>query len=142
MEVKGQENLIPLNQRTKEEQREIVTKGGKASGKVRQEKASFKNAIKWLIESDIKIDKGNIYESFKKSGIDISKLNTTQLATLGLWSGAVQGNATNYKTLMEANEEIQVDNDTPTLNINIIDNSNFEKVMYENSDTKDTTNDK
>lgn len=142
MEVKGQENLIPLNQRTKEEQREIVTKGGKASGKVRQEKATFKNAIKWLIESDIKIDKGNLYESFKQSGIDISKLNTTQLATLGLWSGAVQGNATNYKTLMEANEEIQTETETPNININIVDNSNLEKIMYEDNNTEDTTNNK
>lgn len=34
----GHENLIPLNRRTKEEQREIVTKGGIASGKVRSMK--------------------------------------------------------------------------------------------------------
>lgn len=125
-----------------DKQHEIQSMGGKASGVVRREKATFKNAIKWLVESDIKIKGGNIYEAFKKSGIDISNLKPTQLATLGLWSGAIQGKAENYKTLMEANEEIQFENETPSLNINIIDNSNFEKVMYENSDTKDTTNDK
>lgn len=139
----NEQNLIPFTERkSKEEVREINRKGGIKSGEVRREKATFKNAIKWLMESDIKIKGGNIYNYFKKSGIDISTLKPAQLATLGLWSGAIQGKAENYKTLMEANEEIQVDNDTPTLNINIIDNSNFEKVMYENSDTKDTTNDK
>lgn len=116
--------------------------GGIASGKARQEKATFKNAIKWLMESDIKIKDGNIYDYFKNSGIDISNLKPAQLATLGLWNGAIQGKAENYKTLMEANEEIQTANDTPSLNINIIDNSNFEKVLYEDNDTKDTTNDK
>lgn len=135
----GKDNLIPL---TTEKAREIGKKGGIRSGEVKREKATFKNAIKWLIESDIKIDKGNLYESFKKSGIDISKLNTTQLATLGLWSGAVQGNATNYKTLMEANEEIQTETETPNININIVDNSNLEKIMYEDNNTEDTTNNK
>lgn len=141
----NEQNLIPNSERTPEQLREQTRKGGIRSGEVRREKASFKNAIKWLIESDIKIDKGNLYESFKKSGIDISKLNTTQLATLGLWSGAVQGNATNYKTLMEANEEIQTDTETPSININIVDNSNLEKVMYsenEDNNTEDTTDNK
>ena len=53
------------------------------------------------------------------------------MATLGLWYGAVQGNATNYKTLMEANEEIETNNETPSININVVDNSNLEKVMYQ-----------
>lgn len=139
----NEQNLIPFTERkSKSEVREINKKGGIKSGEVRREKATFKNAIKWLVESDIKIKGGNIYEAFKKSGIDISNLKPTQLATLGLWSGAIQGKAENYKTLMEANEEIQFENETPALNINIIDNSNFEKVMYENSDTKDTTDNK
>ena len=122
---------------------EEASKGGIRSGEVKREKATFKKAIKWLLEdSNITINKGSLYESFKKSGIDISKLNTTQLATLGLWSGAVQGNATNYKTLMEANEEIQTETETPNININIVDNSNLEKIMYEDNNTEDTTNNK
>lgn len=125
----GKDNLVPL---TTEKAREIGKKGGIRSGEVKREKATFKKAIKWLLEdSDIKIKKGDIKERFKDSGINISKLNPSQLATLGLWMGAVQGNATNYKTLMEANEEIQLENETPNVNIQIIDNSTLEKVMYE-----------
>lgn len=108
--------------------------GGIASGKARKEKATFKNAIKWLVESDIKITEGNIHKAFKNSGIDISKLKPTQLATLGLWYGAVQGNATNYKTLMEANEEVQVESETPSVTVNIVDNSKLEKAMYDEED--------
>lgn len=130
----GKDNLVPL---TTEKAREIGKKGGIRSGEVKREKATFKKAIKWLLEdSDIKIKKGDIKERFKDSGINISKLNPSQLATLGLWMGAVQGNATNYKTLMEANEEIQTETETPNININIIDNEHLEKVMYSNDEEK------
>lgn len=139
----NEQNLIDLATRPERERKEIARKGQIASTEAKKEKATFKKAIKWLLEdSNITINKGSLYESFKKSGIDISKLNTTQLATLGLWSGAVQGNATNYKTLMEANEEIQTETETPNININIVDNSNLEKIMYEDNNTEDTTNNK
>ena len=115
---------------TTEEQR----KAGIKSGEVRKEKATFKKAIKWLVDSDIKIKEGTLAETFQKAGIDISNLNPTQLATIGLWFGAVNGNATNYKMLMEANEEIETTNETPSVEIKIVDNSNLEKVMYEDSD--------
>lgn len=129
------ENLVSLADRTTDEKREIGIKGGKASGKVRQEKATFKNAIKWLLESDIKITDGNIHKAFKKSGIDISKLKPTQVATIGLWYGAVQGNSSNYKTLMEANNEIDSTvTETPSVTVNIVDNSDLEKVMYDEED--------
>lgn len=125
------QNLKPGEYKlTLEEQK----KGGIASGKVRKEKATFKNAIKWLVESDMRITSGDILDTFKKAGIDISNLNPTQLATMGLWYGAVQGNATNYKTLMEANEEVEATKDTPSVEIKIVDNSNLEKVMYSNED--------
>lgn len=128
----NEQNLIPNSARSPKEVRENGAKGGKISGEVRREKATFKNAIKWLIESDIKIKDGNIYDYFKKSGIDISNLKPAQLAALGLWSGAIQGKAENYKTLMEANSELEdLQKDTPTVNINIIDNSELEKTLYE-----------
>lgn len=42
----NEENLIPLNQRTKSEQREIQAAGGKASGEARRQTASLKRAAK------------------------------------------------------------------------------------------------
>lgn len=47
------QNLIPINQRTKSEQREIQTKGGIASGKVRREQANLKKAFQTLLESEV-----------------------------------------------------------------------------------------
>ncbi len=39
------DNLIPQNKRTKEEQREIARKGGIASGKARKERKTLKERI-------------------------------------------------------------------------------------------------
>ena len=109
--------------------------GGKASQKVQKEKKLFTEAVKWLANSDIKMTEGITYEVFKKHNIDISQLDTTQLATIGLWFGAVQGNANNFKTLIETNGELLVtgENNQPKIEKveDIVDNSDLEKVLYE-----------
>lgn len=132
----NEQNLIPNSERTPEQLREMTRKGGIASGKARREKASFKKAIKWLLEeSDIKITKGDIYETYKKQGIDISELTPGQLATIGLWAGAVTGKAENYKTLAQVLGELEEhNNETPEISINVIDNGKLEKVLYEDND--------
>lgn len=43
--MKGEENLIPMNERTKEEQREIARMGGIASGEARREKKLLKDLL-------------------------------------------------------------------------------------------------
>ena len=115
-----------------EELSKIASKGGKNSQKVQKEKRTFKKAIEWLANSDIKLKGGSVYDTLKGMGIDVDTLNPTQLATIGLWYGAVQGNATNYKTLMEGNNEIEEEGSVnPTFKVEIIDNSNLEKQLYE-----------
>lgn len=133
----NKENLVSLADRTTEEQRAIAKKGGIASGEVRKEKASFKKAIQWLVNSDIKLKEGSISEAFEKSGIDISNLNPTQLATIGLWMGAVQGNSTNYRTLMEANEELQdaaINIKDPVLNVVINSDDKIKETFFDKGD--------
>lgn len=123
----GQDNLIPqAHVLTVEDQ----SAGGIASGEVRRRKASFKQAIKWLAESDIRITEGKLYDMYMENGIDISKLSPTELATIGLWFGAATGKNENYRTLMEGNKEISEAGTTPEININIIDNTNLEKALY------------
>ena len=129
----AKEDLIPFNKSalSKEEVKEINRRGGIASGKTRRERASFKQAIKWLAENgDLKITEGDLYELYKKNGVDISNLNPTQLATIGLWFGAATGKAENYRVLMQGNEEILEGAETPEISINVIDNSSLEKALY------------
>jgi len=49
----GKENLIPANQRTKEELREMTKKGGIASGKARRKKANLRKALNGLLVSSV-----------------------------------------------------------------------------------------
>ena len=90
MANKGQENLIPMNERSKDEVRELGQKGGIRSGEVRREKATMKATLEMLLD-----------ETNKKSG-----KTYRELVTLGLLKGAINGNAQNYKTILETLGEL------------------------------------
>ena len=127
---------VPNNEATQfktgEQQVETARKGGIASGVAKREKASLRKSLETILNSDIRITKGAIYDKFKEMGIDISNKSMAELANLGLLYGAIEGNATNFKTIMETNNEItEGETSTPTLKIEITDNSNLEKVLYE-----------
>lgn len=49
----AKEDLIPFNQRTEEERKEIARRAGKASGKVRRNKALLKDCINILMEQKV-----------------------------------------------------------------------------------------
>ena len=61
------ENLIPFDQRTEEEQREIRRKGGKRSGQVRREKKTIREAFALL--KDLPLDNEKLREQLKKAGV-------------------------------------------------------------------------
>ena len=102
----GQENLIPFNERTEEEQRKIARQGGIASGKARQEKATMKKTLEMLLNETN--NKGKTYR---------------ELSTLGLIKGAIDGKAENYKIIIQLLGELQEEQVmTPELKIEIVNN--------------------
>ena len=58
--AKGQDNLIPFNERTEKEQREIQQKGGIASGEARRRKRDLRLALEMLLEKEYTDKKGNV----------------------------------------------------------------------------------
>lgn len=106
------ENLIPGGHKlTLEEQ----SAGGKASGEARREKATMKKTLEMLL--DEKNNKGITYR---------------ELTTLGLIKGATEGKAENYKTILALLGELEEQKtETPSVQINVVDNSNLEKTLYE-----------
>lgn len=54
--LNGQENLIPMNERTEEEQREIARMGGIASGKARKEKKMLKDLLEEALSKGTETD--------------------------------------------------------------------------------------
>ena len=100
---------------------EELQKGGIRSGEVRKEKATMRKTLEMLL--DTKNNKGITYR---------------ELTTLGLIKGATEGKAENYKTILALLGELEEQQqETPAVQINIVDNNNLEKVLY---DTKDTSN--
>ena len=124
-------NIENLKVPTSEEARINGRKGGIASGKARKEKASILKSLNTVLNSDIRITKGAIYEKYKAMGIDISDKPLAELMNLGLLYGAIEGNATNYRTAIECNNEIESDGTTPTIKIEVSDNTKLEGVLYE-----------
>lgn len=70
----NEENLIPVTQRTKSEQREIAKKAGIASGKARRKKAEFKKALEIVLSS--KVQNQQLAEMLETMGYD----NTNEMA--------------------------------------------------------------
>ena len=113
----NEQNLKPFNDLTEKEQRAIAKKGGIASGIARKEKATMKKTLELMLEEIGDKENGLTYK---------------QLATLGLIKGAILGNSANYKTILETTGEIEGNsNETPSVQINIVDNNSLEKVLYE-----------
>lgn len=134
------QNLVPL---TTEKAREIGAKGGIASGKVRKEKATMRKSLEMLLNSNINIDKiddnsiNDLKNKLKLLGADTSKMKVEDLVNAGLILGAVFGNANNYKTIIETKGELlEESNTTPTLKLEVVDNSNLNKVLYEENQSK------
>lgn len=112
-----EDNLRPGEYKlTLEEQK----KGGISSGEARRKTAMMRKELERLLKK-----KGSDGKTYK------------ELTTLGLLEGAIKGNAANYKTIVEMLGELQTQNeqqtDTPNITINVVDNSELERVMYEDN---------
>lgn len=65
----SRKNLKPLNTRTKKEQREIATMGGKASGESRRAFATFKECFKHeMTDEQMKLAYKKLWDLFLKDG--------------------------------------------------------------------------
>ena len=66
---KGQENLIPLNKRSKAEHRKIAANGGKASGESRRKKRDMKKAAEMLLNMPVAMSQSSIKSVMRSFGI-------------------------------------------------------------------------
>jgi hypothetical protein len=99
----SEKDLIPLNERTKDEQKEIQSKGGKASGKARREKKLMSQILADYLQKEhevtLKDSEGNI--------IDNEKIPASQLIERTVSAILARGDsasATMIKTMGELTE--------------------------------------
>lgn len=70
--MSNEDNLIPLSERTKDEQRAIAKKGGRASGKARRKKRTAQEAAQLILSLPVKKEQDKILEEY---GIEKSDRN-------------------------------------------------------------------
>lgn len=111
------DNLINLKDRTPEERKRIAKMGNIAGLETRRNKKKMREALEEILQ-------------MKREG---GELTYQEEAILGLIEGATEGKAENFKVILETLGELKAEESkaTPDVQINIIDNSNLEKTLYE-----------
>ena len=113
---KAADNLINLRDRSLEERKRIAKMGNIAS----QEERRKRKLMREVLEDKLDI-------------MDANGLTNQERVTLGLIKGAIDGRAENYKTILEVLGELGISNsnETPSVSINIIDNSKLAQALYD-----------
>lgn len=83
----NEKNLIPFNERSEKEVRELAKKGGIKSGETRRRKKTFKQELIWLLEEG----------------------DTQQQVTLALIKQALEGNTKAFEVIRDTVGEKPVD---------------------------------
>lgn len=85
----NQENLIPFDQRTESEQREIAQKGGIASGAARRRRRSMRQAADYYLSLP-ETDRRTVNKMLR-DGIDPEDLDNQMAVVVGIAQAAKQG---------------------------------------------------
>lgn len=93
----AQKDLIPLNQRTKDKQKEICSKGGKKSGEVRREQKTYREMAKAMLSATITDE--NMLNELKAYGI--SETDVKAYTLLGMIKASAGGSHNAFDRLME-----------------------------------------
>lgn len=122
----GEENLIPFNELTEEEQREIARKGGKASGKARKKMAEQKKTIAQALELILNAKLPDKMAKKMQEQTGVSELDyRTALAFSVISTGIAKGDANTLRIVADYMGEKPVDK----LDIGTSDNGKFADIL-------------
>ena len=103
----NEKNLIPFDQRTEEEQRDIRSAGGKASGVSRRRKRSLKEAADLFLS--LPVTDTRTFNKMAKAGIDADDADDQMAVIVGLTMQATKGDAKAAKAVFDLLGEIPDD---------------------------------
>lgn len=95
----NEQNLIPFNERTESEQREIATAGGIASGAARRRKRALKDAVDLFLS--LPVTDIDTFNKLSKIGVDPADIDNQMAMICGLHTSAARGDAKAGKLLWE-----------------------------------------
>lgn len=114
-----EDNLIPQSERTKDEQRRIARKGGKASGKARRDKKAMKETLETLLTMNLQQGKGDEIETIQSiaelKGKNISVQEAIMLAQI---KKAMKGDTRAAEFVRDASGNKLAENVALTGNVN------------------------
>lgn len=95
----NEKNLIPMDQRSQSEARELGREGGRASGKSRRRKKSLREAAELYLSLPV-ADK-RAWNKLARDGVDPEDVDNQMAIIAGLTIKAVKGDAKAAKLLFE-----------------------------------------
>lgn len=95
----NEKNLIPFDQRTEEEQRDIRSAGGKASGVSRRRKRSLKEAADLYLS--LPVSDRKMWNKISRRGVDPDDIDNQMAMIIGLTMAATAGDARAAKVIVD-----------------------------------------
>jgi hypothetical protein len=114
---------------------EELRKGGIASGEARRQKKTLREKAKLLMSLSIQDQKELLKAQelgLNTEDVDIEMMNLIHM--LNIIKKENFNSVGAFNTLKDLTDEQVEQNETPNVQINIVDNSNLEKVMYEENE--------
>ena len=122
-------NLRPCEYKLSQEE---AKRGGIASGEARRQKKSLREKAKLLMSLSIQ-DQEELLKAqelgLNEEDVDIEMMNLIHM--LNIIKKENFNSVGAFNTLKDLTDEQSETSEAPSININIVDNSNLEKVMYE-----------
>ena len=95
----NEKNLIPFDQRTEEEHRDIRSAGGKASGVSRRRKRSLKEAADLYLS--LPVSDRRVWNKIARKGVDPEDIDNQMAMIIGLTMAATAGDAKAAKVIVD-----------------------------------------
>ena len=95
----NEKNLIPLDKRTKSEQREIQSSGGIASGAARRRKRRLKEAADLYLS--LPVTDRRVFNKIARDGVEPEDIDNQMAIVAGLAGVAAQGDSKAAKVLFD-----------------------------------------
>lgn len=93
----NENNLIPLNKRTKSEQRALASKAGIKSGETRRKKKLLKDRMKALLE--LPVNDFDDYNEASAMGVNLDDIDNETVLVIKLFQEAKKGNVNAFKEI-------------------------------------------
>lgn len=111
----NEQNLIPWNKRTENEQREYARKGGQKSGEVRRQRKAMKDQMEMLLTLPFKQTKQ--LKFIKELGINEDEIDNQMALMVAMYCKALKGDTQAFNIIREVTQDDKTSNNNNRVEI-------------------------